>query len=120
MEYMILINGDESAPRPSYGEPGYEEFMATWLAYTQRLIDGGHWVSGANLHPSTTATTIARGFGTGDTLLDGPYAETKEQLAGYYLIRAADLDEALQLAAAIPLPAGAIEVRPVSYRPDAS
>jgi len=118
MEYMILIHGDESLPRPSYGEPGYEEFMAAWLAYTQKLVEGGHWVSGANLHPSTTATVIQRRFGAGDTVLDGPFAETKEQLAGYYLIRAGDLDEALALAAALPLPAGSIEVRPVSYRPD--
>jgi hypothetical protein len=116
MEYMILIHGDESAVPPAYGEPGFDEFMGAWLAYTQKLVEGGHWVSGANLHPSTTATTIRRSD-AGDTVIDGPFAETKEHLAGYYLITAADLDEALALAAALPLPSGSIEVRPVSYRP---
>lgn len=120
MEYMILIHGDESGLPPAYGEPGFDEFMATWLAYNQKLIDGGHWVSGANLQPSATATTIRRGTDGRDTMIDGPFAETKEHLAGYYLVSAADLDEALALAAALPIPSGSIEVRPVSFRPDAA
>jgi hypothetical protein len=117
MEYMILIHGDETAPPPAHGEPGFDEFMSAWLKYNQKLIDGGHWVNAANLQPSLTATTIRRSSEGGDTIVDGPYAETKEHLAGYYLISAEDLDQALELASAIPLSYGSIEVRPVSFRP---
>lgn len=117
MEYMILIHGDESAPRLAYGEPGFDEFMASWMVFNQTLIDGGHWVSGANLLPTSTATTIRRELGGGDTVLDGPFAETKEKFGGFYLISAADLDEALALAAAMPITDGSIEIRPVAFRP---
>ena len=117
MEYMILIHGDESTKPPAYGDPGFDEFMAPWMAYNQKLIDGGHYVGGANLHPSTTATTIRRARDGGDTIVDGPFAETKEHFGGYYLISAADLDEALALAAALPISYGSIEVRPVAFRP---
>ena len=120
MEYMILIHSDENAPRPVPGTPEFGEYMGTWLAFNQRLIDGGHWISGATLQPTTTSTTIQRTFGGADTLVDGPFAETKEQLGGYYVISATDLDEALALAAGVPIPAGSVEVRPVAFRPDAA
>lgn len=117
MDYLLLIHSDEHTPAPIPGGPGFEAYMAEWLAFNQRLIDGGHWISAANLQPTATATTLRRS-GTGPPkLADGPYAETKEQLGGFYLISTAHLDEALELAAAIPLPAGAVEVRPVSFRP---
>jgi hypothetical protein len=120
MEYMILIHGDEtaSAPPAAPGTPEFAEYMAAWAAYNQRLIDGGHWISGAMLTPTTSSTTIRRGP-AGDQVVDGPFAETKEQLAGYYTVTAADLDVALELAAAIPVPHGSIEVRPIAVRPDA-
>ena len=120
MEYMILIHSDENYPAPAPGAPGFDEMMAGWLAYNQQLIDGGHWIAAANLQPTLTATTIHKSFGAAPSVTDGPFAETKEQLGGFYLIKATDLDEALALAAAIPVPAGSIEVRPVSFRPDAS
>ena len=47
---MILINSDETVPTPEYGESGFEEFMGTWMAYNQKLIDGGHWVSPVALY----------------------------------------------------------------------
>jgi hypothetical protein len=90
--------------------------MAGWFAYNQRLIDGGHWISGANLQPTPTATTVQKPWGGTASIIDGPFMETKEQLGGFYLISAADLDEALALAADIPIPAGSIEVRPVAFR----
>lgn len=120
MEYMILIHEDEQQTRPGYGEPGFDEMMGEWMAYNQILIDGGHWVSGASLAPTTTATTIRKSLGGDAEVVDGPFAETKEQLGGYYLITAADLDEALSLAKQIPMSAGSLEVRPVSFRPDAA
>jgi hypothetical protein len=120
MEYMILLHSDESAfDAPVPGTPEFEQFMGTWMAYNQKLIDGGHWISGASLAPTVTATTVRKTFSGKPTTSDGPFAETKEQLGGYYLISAKDLDEALALAAEIPIPVGSMEVRPVAFRPDA-
>ncbi|SDU55659.1 YciI family protein [Jiangella alkaliphila] len=118
MEYMFVIAGEEY-PAPAPGEPGFDEYLQPWLDYAKRLMDGGHWISGASLAPSSTATTVRKAFGAEPAVVDGPFMETKEQLGGYYVVRAADLDEALELAAAIPIPAGTVEVRPLGYRPDA-
>jgi len=119
MEYMLFIGQTDAREPMSPTDPGFGEYMASWMAYNQKLVDGGHWISGGQLQPSSTATTIKRVDGA-DTLVDGPFAETKEQLGGYYLVTAADLDEALELAAAMPLTDAVIEVRPVSFRPDAA
>lgn len=120
MEYMILIHGDESFSAPAPGDPGFDEMMAGWMAYNQILIDGGHWISGASLAPTSTATTVRKSFDAPPQIVDGPFAETKEQLGGFYLIKADDLDAAIELAKQLPMPAGSIEVRPVSFRPDAA
>jgi len=116
MEYMIFIGQTDAREPMSPTDPGFGEYMAGWMAYNQKLVDGGHWISGAQLAHASTATTINRVNGA-DTLVDGPFAETKEQLGGYYLIEATDLDEALALASAMPFTDAVIEVRPVSYRP---
>ena len=81
--------------------------------YVQQLVAGQRLLAGEPLHPTHTATTV-RVRGGEVTLFDGPFAETREMLAGFYLIDAKDLNEALQLAAGIP-PAryGSVEVRPV-------
>ena len=116
MDYMFLINVDETQGPP--GDPaaeGFEEMMAGWFAYNQMLVDGGHFVAGASLQPSSTATVVHNATGT---VTDGPYVETKEQIGGFYVVSARDLDEALELAAKMPAPA-AVEVRPVMFRPDA-
>jgi hypothetical protein len=118
MEYMIHIYSDESVGTPEPGTQEFGEFMGQWMAYNQILIDGGHWVSGASLMPTQTATTVRKSAG-GQSVTDGPFAETKEQFGGFYLIEAADLDEALRLAALVPIAAGSLEVRPVAFRPDA-
>lgn len=119
MEYMILIHSDESFETPSPGTPAFDEMMGAWMTYNQMLIDGGHWVSGASLQPTATATVVRKSVGAKAAIVDGPYAETKEQLGGYYLISAADLDQAIELATAIPIPVASLEVRPVAFRPDA-
>lgn len=119
MDYMITLYSDENYAMPEPGTPEFNEMMGGWMAYNQRLIDGGHWIAAANLQPTTTATTITKSFGAGATMTDGPYAETKEQFGGFYLISAKDLDEALALAADVPIPVGSFEVRPVAFRPDA-
>ncbi len=118
-EYMILLYSDESVEMPEPGQPGFDEMMGAFMAYNQMLIDGGHWVSGASLAPTGTATTVTVAGDAEATITDGPYAETKEQLGGYYLVSAADLDEAIELAKAVPIPFGHFEVRPVAFRPDA-
>jgi len=120
MEYMLLITVDESLAGPGPGEPGFEERMAGFGAYNKMLMDGGHWLNGASLQPSTTATIVRLSTdGSAPAIVDGPFLETKEQLGGYYTITARDLDEALELAGRIPIPGGVIEVRPVAVRPDA-
>lgn len=120
MDYMLLIHSDETAEIPGPGEAGFDEMMAEWFAFNQRLIDGGHWIAGASLQPTPTATTLQRTWGAEPTVVDGPYAETKEQFGGFYLISARDLDQAMELAAGIPIPVCSIEVRPVAFRPDAA
>ncbi len=119
MEYMLTIY-TEPYEAPAPGTPEFDRMMAGWMEYNQRLIDGGHWVSAASLAPATTATTVRKSFGTAPSVTDGPFAETKEHLGGYYVVRAADLDEALELAKAVPVPVGSVEVRPVALRPDAT
>ena len=117
MEYMLLIASDETAA-PARGTPEFDQFMGGWMQFNQLLVDGGHFIAGAGLQPTATATTV-RKSGSGEQIVDGPFAETKEQLGGFYLIAAADLDQALSLARALPIPAGSVEVRPLSFRPDA-
>jgi len=83
-------------------------------ALTQSIIQSGHFKAGDGLQPTTTATTVR--VRDGKTLTtDGPFAETREQLAGYYLVEAKDLDVAVALAARVPEAGeGSIEVRPVT------
>jgi hypothetical protein len=119
MDYLMLIHSDETTGMPGPTDPDFEPMMAAWAAYNQRLIDGGHWIAGASLQPTATATTVTLTAGSTPAVTDGPYAETKEQLGGFYLVAADDLDAALELASAIPLPYASIEVRPVAVRPDA-
>lgn len=122
MEYMFLITMDDAAmAEPATADPvSGSDAMAAWLAYNQKLIDGGHWISGGSLQSSASTTVLHKDAGgaVGSTT-DGPYTESKEQVAGYYTVRAADLDEALALAAEIPVQGAAIEVRPLMWRPDA-
>ena len=112
MQYMLLIYGDES----SWGNRSEEErgqMMQAYGDYTQELRDSGAMIAGDALEPTQTATTVR--VQNDETLTtDGPFAETKEQLGGYYLIEASSLDEALEWAAKIPgARDGSVEVRPV-------
>lgn len=113
MQYMLLIYGDERAwdslPPEEQGKA-----MQGWLDYTQWLKDEKVYVAGDALVPTTAATTVR--VRDGETLTtDGPFAETKEQLGGYYLIEAENLDDAIAAAARCPGAfAGTMEVRPVA------
>src|SRR5215210_7667995 len=119
MRYAILIYDEETAtPSPEPPDPAVAaEVHSAYNAYTKMLHDRGAFVAGEALQPAVTATTVR--VRDGDTLTtDGPFAETKEGLGGFYLIEAADLDEALELAAGCPAARyGSIEVRPVMELP---
>lgn len=109
MRYMLLIYGDENASSEGEREECYVK--STELA--QDLAAAGKYIATAPLHPTSTATTVRLRDGK-RLVTDGPFAETREQLGGYYLIRAANLDEAIDIAARIPsADKGTIEVRPV-------
>lgn len=112
MHYMMLIYSDERAE----AEMTQEELgamMARYADFTKEVRERGAFVSGDPLQPTATATTVRVREGR-VTPQDGPYAETKEQLGGYYIVDCADLDEAIALAAKIPAAErGAVEVRPV-------
>lgn len=112
MKYLCLIYGDESR-RLSASK---EEAAAMWNAYMafgEDIEKSGHGLGGAALEP-TSATTVVRVRDGKLSTTDGPFIETKEQLGGYYLIEAKDLNEAIQIAGRIPgAKVGAIEVRPL-------
>jgi hypothetical protein len=112
MKYLLMIYGNEAADaaRP---EAELQAEMGEYFAYTQEVEKAGALRGGEALHPSSTATVVRLRNGK-VTTTDGPFAETKEQLGGYYLVEAKNLDEAIQWAAKIPhAKIGAIEVRPV-------
>lgn len=112
MEYLLLIYGNEAAMLSASKEAA-SQMMAAYAAYTEAMKSAGVYVGGNRLQPTTTATTVRAPNGK-SSVLDGPYAETKEQLGGYYMIKVPDLDAALSWAARCPGAAyGAIEVRPL-------
>src|SRR6267378_3875868 len=93
MQYLLLIYRNEAAAAAE-GEAGHAAMMNEYRAFTQSIIQGGQFKAGDALQPTSTATTVTvRGGKTLTT--DGPFAETREQLGGYYLIEAKDLDEAI-------------------------
>jgi hypothetical protein len=109
-EYLILIYGEEAA----FANPDPEtigQMMKGHQVFGERnaaALRGGN-----ALQPTTTATSLRPDSSGGFSVTDGPFAETKEALGGYYLVEAADLDEALALARQIPMPFGGVEVRPI-------
>ena len=112
MQYMLMIHNDpQTHPQP--GGPGWDDLMAGYYAFGKELASQGIKYSGDPLLPPTTASTIRIRDGKTITT-DGPFAETKEWMSGYYLVDVSDLDQALALAAKIPSAQfGSVEVRPV-------
>jgi hypothetical protein len=112
MNYMLLIYGDE-ALWPTMTQEQIGQTMAAYGAYTEAIRAAGVLLGSNRLRPTTTATSVR--IANDDTkVLDGPYAESKEQFGGYYLIAVPDLDTALSWAARCPGAShGTIEVRPV-------
>ena len=112
MRYVLLIYGTERAAVQS--EPEQAATLGRWFEYTEALRGSGKMLGGEALQPTATATTVRAAAGQ-PLIVDGPFAETKEQFGGFFLIEAADLDEAIAWAAKMPnLDAGgSVEVRPV-------
>jgi hypothetical protein len=112
MKYMLLIYGDEAAGVKLTQEQG-GKMSASYIAYTEALRNAGVLLTGDRLRPTTAGSTVRTADGK-TKVLDGPYADTKEQLGGYYLIDVADLDQALVWAKRCPgASMGAVEVRPI-------
>jgi hypothetical protein len=113
MKYLLLIYHPEQ-DWDRLTEQERQKIYAEYGQFTQEIIASGHHLGGFELHPVSTATSVRVRNGK-QLATDGPFAETKEQLAGYYLIDAGNLDEAIGIAARIPSArVGTIEVRPVS------
>ena len=113
MQYALLIYGDEVAGM-QMTQAEQEKQMADYYAFTAEVRDRGVYKGGEALHPTNAATTVRVRDGKTVTT-DGPFAETKEQLGGFYLLDCKDLDEAIEFAAKIPGSRdGSIEIRPVA------
>jgi hypothetical protein len=112
MQYLCLIYQDEAALQ-NRSKAEMETMYAEYIALTEDMKKAGRHVGSNRLQPTRTAATVRVRDGN-IVATDGPYAETKEQLGGYYLIEARDLNEAIQTAARIPsVRFGSVEVRPV-------
>ena len=112
MQYLLLIHDDEQL-FADMSEDERNSLFGEYMAFSNELVEAGAFVGGNQLHPTAAATTVR--VRDGERLVtDGPYAETKEALGGYYLIEADSVDEALDWAAKVPSARlGSIEVRPV-------
>ena len=114
MQYMLLIYLDERGIDESQRERCYQESTE----FAQQLHASGKFVAAAPLHPTSTATSVRTRDGR-SMITDGPFAETREQLGGFFLVDANDLDEAIDIAARLPAGRwGTVEVRPVVAIPD--
>jgi hypothetical protein len=112
MKYIALIYTASDA-NPTYGTPEFTASLKAYQAATMTYVKDGVMVAGDALHPTSTATTVRVRRGKTETL-DGPFAETKEQLGGYYIFDCPDLDAAIKYAAMIPGAAiGSVEIRPI-------
>jgi hypothetical protein len=111
MQYMLMIYEDERIYGPNKNGPALQEMVGRHMAFAESL--GARRVGGAGLKATSAATTV-RTTGGQKAIHDGPFAETKEQLGGFYLIDVPDLDAAIAIAKQVPLPKdGAIEIRPL-------
>jgi hypothetical protein len=118
MRYMLLIYAGESG-WGDLSEADQQNEMAKWYGYTEEMRAAGVSTQGEALQPTATATCVHDDGGE-PLVTDGPFAETKEQLGGYYLLDVADLDEAIKWAHKCPAaPVGTIELRPIQEFPDA-
>ena len=120
MQYLLLIYSNEQNVRNGMTEDEAAKMSKEYGTYTESIAKSGHYKGGNRLHPTKSATSVRVRDGKRQTT-DGPFAETREQLGGYYLVDAKDLDEAIGLAERIPgARVGTIEVRPIAPGPNAT
>ena len=114
MKYLLTLIGEETGGIEDMTPEQIHEAMEPWSEFDRQVLEAGAFVAGEGLHPSSSATTLRLSQdGSDQTVTDGPFAETKEQLGGFYLLECGDLDEALEWARKVPIrPGGAVEVRP--------
>jgi hypothetical protein len=113
MKFMVLLYGDP-ALEPQPGTPEFDPWLQGFFTQEERTKDFTTVLSGEGLDPTSTATTVSR-RGLQRLIKDGPFAETREQLGGYYIIEAADLDAAIRFAECSPaVETGSVEIRPVT------
>lgn len=112
MKFLLTLYAAPGA-EPAYGTPEFETMMGEYFSLTGRAKDAGTFLAGEGLQGVETATTLRKRGGVVETV-EGPFAETREHLGGFYLIEAADRDAALRFAAEVPAARyGSVEVRPV-------
>jgi hypothetical protein len=112
MKYLCLIYENEQSWE-NFSKEQADAIMGEYFQFTDDIRNSGHYVAGEALQPTQTATTVRVRNGKVSTT-DGPFAETKEQLGGFYLVEAKDLNDAIQVASRIPaVRSGSIEIRPV-------
>jgi hypothetical protein len=112
-KYMLLIFGGEADPS-SITPDQWDWMMKAHGQFAQTVTEqGGQILGGDALQPTATATTVRDAGGGDQVVTDGPFVETKEALNGFYLIEAADLDQALAFAKLCPAPGGGVELRPI-------
>jgi hypothetical protein len=112
MKYILLIHHDEQT-RSKLTEDERRALTGEYMQLTQQLTSSGHYLGGAPLHPTSTASSVRVRNGK-RLVTDGPFAETREQLGGYFMVEAASQDEAVEIAARIPGARwGTVEVRQV-------
>jgi len=118
MRYLLLLVGEPDMDDPVPGSPEFMQMLSDYQSATQAMATAGVLVDSGPLQPPSAATTLR--VRDGEPLLtDGPFAELKEQIGGYYVLDCADLDEALRWAATVPAASfGCIEVRPLMVMPD--
>lgn len=112
MNYLLMIYGNE-AQEAAMSEAALGEMHQAYVEFTKSIVQAGQFRAGERLRPVSSASTVRVRNGK-TAITDGPFAETREQLGGYYLVDAKDLDEAIAIAARIPSAhTGSVEVRPI-------
>ncbi len=112
MKYLLALISEEGGLEDATPEE-MKAVMDQWSAYSKEAVDNGAFLAGEALQPSETVSTVKIEQGKEPTVTDGPFAESKEQLGGFYLLECKNLDEALEYAKKIPFRNGFVEVRPV-------
>jgi hypothetical protein len=112
MRFMLTLIGPEGGWEDITPEQMADE-MKNWERFGKETVEAGAFIAGDGLQPTSEGKTVRGGRDEERVVTDGPFAETKEQIGGFYLLECKDMDEALEWAKKVPIRGGAIEVRPV-------